>query len=329
MANEFRHVTVGTELTQAEYESITGHAFASQATGDILYASSATQLSRLPIGATGYYLSVAGGVPVWAAVSGSVENIIINGGFTVNQRVYTSGAALAAGSYGHDRWKAGAAGGDYSFTQLAGPTTITIASGKTLIQVIEDKMVYGGSYVLSWTGTAQGRYAINSATPAGSYASSPILITGQTAGTTMSVEFGAGTLGEVQLEIGTVANSFLFRPYQQELLMCKRYCRTYGGTTTYEGICLASPYNTNTVYFFMIFDEMRTTPTLTVNSLAYIGMDDGSGWVAFNALTLTGGGNKVANFTGTQAGNTWTAGLFARVLSNNSTSLRMLLTAEL
>ena len=34
MANELRHVTVGTELTQAEYESVTGHAFASQATGE-------------------------------------------------------------------------------------------------------------------------------------------------------------------------------------------------------------------------------------------------------------------------------------------------------
>ena len=65
MANELRHVTVGTELTQAEYESVTGHAFASQATGDILYASSATQLTRLGIGAANAVLNVSGGIPAW------------------------------------------------------------------------------------------------------------------------------------------------------------------------------------------------------------------------------------------------------------------------
>ena len=155
------------------------------------------------------------------------NNIIFNGGFTINQRVYVSTAALAAGVYGHDRWKAGAGGGDYSFTQLASPTTITIAANKTLIQVVENKNVYGGTYVLSWAGTCQARYAINSATPVGAYADSPITIAGQTAGTTMSVEFGkgaaSGTLGLAQLELGSVATSFEFRPYSQELRLCQPY----------------------------------------------------------------------------------------------------------
>lgn len=156
------------------------------------------------------------------------KNVVINGGFTVNQRVYVSAAVLASGSYGHDRWKAGAGGGDYSFTQLAHNTTITIAANKTLIQVVEDKNVVGGQYVLSWTGTCQARYGLNSATPSGSYASSPIVITGQTAGTTMSIEFGngasAGTLGTVQLEVGTAdPTDFEKRTFQQELALCQRY----------------------------------------------------------------------------------------------------------
>jgi len=151
------------------------------------------------------------------------RNKIIDGGFTINQRGYSSGTTLSAGSYGHDRWKAGASGGDYSFTQLASNTTITIASGKTLIQVIEDKNVEGGSYVLSWTGTAQARYGVDSATPSGSYASSPVTISGQSAGTVMSVEFNEGTLGSVQLEIGDTATTFEQRGFGTELQLCQRY----------------------------------------------------------------------------------------------------------
>jgi hypothetical protein len=154
------------------------------------------------------------------------RNVLINAGFTINQRAYASAATLAAGAYGHDRFKAGASGGNYTFTQLNSTTQITIASGKSLIQVVEDKNVYGGSYVLSWTGTAQARVGVNSATPSGSYAASPILITGQTAGTTMSVEFNTGTLSAPQLELGTVRTSFEVRPYGTELALCQRYYET-------------------------------------------------------------------------------------------------------
>jgi len=155
-------------------------------------------------------------------------NVLINGDFRVNQIGYASAAALAAGSYGHDQWKAGAAGGDYSFTQLKSSTQITIASGKSLIQPIEDVNVVGGSYVLSWTGTAQARAGVNSFTPSGAYAASPLSIGGQAAGTGMSVEFNAGTLGTVKLERGSVATPFVMRPYDQELLACQRYYQRFG-----------------------------------------------------------------------------------------------------
>ena len=102
-------------------------------------------------------------------------------------------------------------------------TQITIAAGKSLIQPIEDANVAGGSYVLTWTGTAQARAGVNTLTPSGSYAASPLLITGQTAGTVMSVEFNSGTLGTVKLESGANATPFIMRPLDQELATCKRY----------------------------------------------------------------------------------------------------------
>jgi hypothetical protein len=85
MANEFSHQTVGADLTQAEYESILGHSFSGQATGDIMYASSATQLSRLPIGTAGYPL-VAGASPVWGGA------MTLNGTLTIGGQFFDAGS---------------------------------------------------------------------------------------------------------------------------------------------------------------------------------------------------------------------------------------------
>ena len=154
-------------------------------------------------------------------------SILVNEYFQVNNGnagvSYVSAAVLAAGTYGHEMWKAGAGGGDYSFTQNVATTTITIAAAKTLIQVVEDAKVASATYVLSWTGTAQARFAVNSATPAGAYAASPIYITGQTIGSTMSVEFNAGTLSEPALIEGTLPLKAVRKLYDQVLRECQRY----------------------------------------------------------------------------------------------------------
>ncbi len=231
---------------------------------DLLY------MALVAPGTSGNVLTSNGSV--WVSAPLANRNVIINGGFTINQRAYVSAVALAAGVYGHDRWKAGSGGGDYSFTQLASPTTITIAANKTLIQVIEDKNVYGGTYTLSWTGTALARYAINSATPAGAYAASPITITGQTAGATMSVEFGngasSGTLGLVQLERGSVATPFEWRPFTQELALCMRYCIAYRATGANQRYGLGSADTLATVIVFNSFPVvMRDVPTMVTSAL--------------------------------------------------------------
>jgi hypothetical protein len=218
------------------------------------------------------------------------RNAIINGDFRINQRGYASAAALAAGAYGHDRWKAGSGGGDYSFTQLASSTQITIAANKTLIQIIEDKNVVGGSYVLSWTGTAQARVGVNSATPSGSYAASPIVITGQTAGTVMSVEFGngasTGTLGTVQIEVGTVASAFEQRPVQYEMFLCKRYFERMLPTQASDGSYNHRSYGmgwwvTSSLLSCQIYYQpKRASPTNTPSSISH-----------FNARSATTGSN--------------------------------------
>jgi hypothetical protein len=69
MANELTHKDPGAELTQAEFIASdgTGHVFESQATGDILYASSATVLSRLEKATDGNILELASNLPAWTA----------------------------------------------------------------------------------------------------------------------------------------------------------------------------------------------------------------------------------------------------------------------
>lgn len=163
-----------------------------------------------------------------ASVLGSalgIFNRVINGGFIFNQRVYVSGTSLSAGTYAHDRWKAGSGGCTYTFTRgsLGVNTTITITAG-SLQQVIEGcNMQEGGTYVLTWTGTAQGRWN------GGTYAASPLVVTGLTAGANATIEFNTGSLGSVQVLSGSAPSSYAYRPYGTELQLCQRYYQAYYG----------------------------------------------------------------------------------------------------
>jgi len=78
MANEFKHSTVGSQLSQTEYESTTGHVLDSQAAGDIIYASSTSQLSRLGIGTAGKVLAVNSGAsaPEYVAALTGVTSVL-------------------------------------------------------------------------------------------------------------------------------------------------------------------------------------------------------------------------------------------------------------
>lgn len=183
--------------------------------------------------------------PSGASTAAGLHNRIINGAFGVNQRAYLSGAALPAGAFGHDRWKAGAGGCSYAFAQAKADTTITITTG-TLTQTVEDVNVEGGAYILSWTGTAQGRFA------GGEYGSSPQTISGVPAGSAgLAVEFSAGTLGKVQLEPGSTATPFERRLHGLELALCQRYYQAFPAV-------LVAGYNTASAPFYLEFPLPQT-----------------------------------------------------------------------
>ena len=108
MANEFKHKTVGSELTQTEFEAVGGHVLDSQATGDIIYASSATQLTRLPRGSANQHQQMGGSnIPEWSS-SATFTTLTTTGLITAN-----GGITFAAGD-------------DIAFTGSTGTNDITL-----------------------------------------------------------------------------------------------------------------------------------------------------------------------------------------------------------
>lgn len=170
--------------------------------------------------------------PLSPALSG--RNLLINGDFQINQRGF-SGGALAAGSYGFDRWKASAAG---VATQSLSGRTLTLTSG-TLVQVIEAPNVAGLKLTISVGDLSGGALNVTIAAAGGGSgsASGSIAPGSGRRGVTLTVPAsasahlelqltpaaGAVTFREVQVEIGKIATLFERRLPGLELLLCQRY----------------------------------------------------------------------------------------------------------
>jgi hypothetical protein len=209
----------------------------------------------------------------------SHRNKIINGNFAINQRVYVAGAAVGAGLYGHDRWKMAASADTYTFSTVNNKTTVTIPSGKVLQQVIEGLNLQTGTYILSWEGTAQGKIGAGALSASG--------VTGSiTGGTNTTIEFGPGTVANIQLEAGSVATPFEHRPIGVELALCQRYYyrSAVGNNTGSYAVGLCDVAN-NAAVAFSVPVRMRAGPTLTWNSLKTY---DATAAAAVSAVNITG-----------------------------------------
>lgn len=220
-------------------------------------------------------------------------NYVDNSGFAVNQRGYSSGTALAAGTYGIDRWKAGASGCTLTFTASPASTVVTISAG-TLQQVIEGLSQINASYTLSWLGSATGR--INT----GTYVASPITFTGAP-NTNVTIEFQGGTLGQVQLQIGSQATLWQPTPPAELVARCQRFYQT--GLFTYFGYAAGTPA---LIVSNMLPVLMRTTPTITyavggtpsnANNVTVVTTGAGSVYAQAGAGGASGGFGFQVSFT--------------------------------
>jgi len=189
------------------------------------------------------------------------KNRLINSQLLINQRGVSGTVSLSAGAYGHDRFKAGSSGCTYTFSTSNNVTTLTITAG-SLQQVVEGLNLESGTYTLSWTGTAQGKIG------AGSYSASGI--TGSiTGGTNTTIEFNTGTLSLPQLEKGSTATSFDYRPYGTELELCQRYYWKWVPQYASSYICTGLNIGTANTYGSVTLPvTMRTMPTLGTSGTA-------------------------------------------------------------
>ncbi|WDH25057.1 hypothetical protein [Pseudomonas chlororaphis] len=145
---------------------------------------------------------------------GPRRNLIMNPLFNINQRLYGAEATTAAGQYTFDRWRVVTSGQSLPFQTNKNGRTVNPPAGG-LEQVIEGSVINGGTYTLSWEGTATATIN-NTAITNGAQIT-------LVAGSNTTIKFTGGYLFYPKLELGSVPTGYEDRSYGEELILCQRY----------------------------------------------------------------------------------------------------------
>lgn len=201
-------------------------------------------------------------------------NWIDNGNFSVNQRGVAGTVTLAAGEFGHDRWKAGAAGCTYTFANDAAGNGVITITGGSLVQVFDRSATFGDTHILSWFGSAKAK--VNG----GAWLTSPWPIP-LNAGLN-TVEFGKDvgdaypvTLAAVRAEAGLIPHRFEQRPFRERLDDCQYYFQRMlagaNGEIAFAGYQAAGAKLSQTLPFLR---QMRVAPGISAKgSWSYSNVD--------------------------------------------------------
>lgn len=235
-----------------------------------------------------------------------LRNLFHNPDFAINQRSF-AGGTLSAGTYGFDRWKAGASAAVISrastgIVTLLGPivqvikapglagqaVTISVDTPSAAIDVVVSD---GGANTATGTIAAgSGRKSVTVTVPSAA-----------TGNVTCQLSTSASTtFKSAQFETGSTATQFDLRPLELEALLCQRYYQTgsgeawwYGDTAAAKGVMVA------------LSPRMQAAPTLSVTKTGGVNCGD---------LAIAALGNAAAKVTTTvtalgdaDAQFTWTA----------------------
>ena len=250
-----------------------------------------------------------------AALLYPAPNLIDNSNFSINQRAVSGTVTLAAGAYGHDRFKGGASGCTYTFAASGGIATVTISAG-SLVQVVEGENLETATYTLAQGGTAQMRIV------GGSYAAGPIAVSA-TAGTNLNLEFGTGTVKQVKLEKGSAATAWVMPTGQTDLLNCQRYCQRYTMPPLKGHVITTSSIGRMAMVLPV---TMRAVPTATI--IGTLGAYDGTTVTTVSSITNSYNTVSSVEFDMAVAGTLLTVGRAASIY-NNSGNGAILLVSDL
>ena len=132
----------------------------------------------------------------------------------------------------------------------------------------------------------------------------------------------------VQLEKGSVATSFDYRPYGTELALCQRYFWKVGGTAAYEQIAMGLVDATTQVSCITSFPvAMRAAPSVGYSSASAFNVNDAASQASTTAVAIYQPGLQTTGITVTSSG--LNLGRAARFFIGNSTSAYINFSAEL
>lgn len=241
-----------------------------------------------------------------------MRNRLINSQGLINQRGYVSNTATSgANQYTVDRWRVVTSGQNLTFSTTANVTTFTAPAGG-VEQVIEGLNLESGTYVLSWTGTATATVGGTSVANGGT-----ISVTG---GTNTTVKFSSGTFSVAQLEKGSTATSFDYRPYGTELSLCHRYLPAINLPASAGDIAMGLTISSSAGVFPYTFKVTpRTQPTgITVTSVGGFSITTQYALSVCTSITFVNAGLDACRLSATGTGTPYIVNNPAILLGNGA-----------
>lgn len=220
------------------------------------------------------------------------RNLIMNPGFTINQRGWLQQFPISVSvpwttgdpwPYFADRWRAGSPSATYSAQAVDNVMMLTCPDVRQAYQHIPAENIVGGTYQLKWEGTARAQ--INGVEVAkGATFTLP-------ANTVATVAFFSGTVLRPQLERGS-CGAWEHRPLPVELAMCMAF---------YEK-CTATHYFrmfANGTHSIRYMVRKRAVPTVTLSGksptdIALVTGDTARSGV--NQFAITSATGNIASF---------------------------------
>jgi hypothetical protein len=218
--------------------------------------------------------------PAGLAAPSHAPNLIINPELTINQRQF-SGGPLAAGQFGHDRWRAGPSETVYSVIKRS----IVLQAGR-LEQVVDLPLRPGESVVFS-AEVSDGALSVHCLDmQAQLFASADrqaIVFTnsGDSVETVTLGLSGSATVDRMKLESGTVPTPWTARSHLEELSLCQYYFEQFGpGPGAYNPVALATAISERLVSSFYPHAVKRVIPQVSFNgAFQILGIEANSEYV--------------------------------------------------